>query len=162
MPRRLLEYFLLPLALAAILGSAARADELAPIPAAFRAKHDQFAPTLSPTARQWVEAEGEDWAKATALDEPAMILRVRQRFGGQMIESAEIEEMVFLVMMQATRDQEDDVRALLAAHERAAADAEPSAKLERALDQRNRFIAALAAVAKKLTPSNENIVRSLK
>ncbi|MBI2156358.1 MAG: hypothetical protein HYU26_05545 [Candidatus Rokubacteria bacterium] len=89
----------------------------AELPAGAEALHAKLAAGLQPSVRSWVEAEGRKAgrsARAGTFDAAAVRAAAHSRFAGQTVADMDIEALVMLVMMQAARDAEEDLKAIMA------------------------------------------------
>lgn len=111
--RSLLRATPLLLALAGLPAIAGAAE----LPAGAEALHAKLAAGLPPSVRSWVEAEGRKAGRsvrAGTFDAVAVRAAARSRFAGQTFADMDIEALVMLVMMQAARDAEEDLKAIMA------------------------------------------------
>lgn len=106
-----------------------------PLPADVISLEANVKPMLSPSARSWVESEGKAIAHSGLAPGAALATArrsVTQQFAGQSMTSSDIDHLVFLVMIEATKSADEDLRALMAEAKRAnnASGAEPPAPID--------------------------------
>ena len=87
----------------------------AELPEGAEALHARLASRLAPSVRSWVGGEARTLARAGG-DAGALRAAAQARFAGQLgaAGGADIEALAFLVLMQATRDAEADLKAIMA------------------------------------------------
>jgi hypothetical protein len=78
-----------------------------------RAKYNALRGHLSPAASSWVQTEAIVAAKNHPLDVAAVEAAVRGRFGSQLPSGGDISEMCFIVLMNATDDQDNDLQIIM-------------------------------------------------
>ncbi len=102
--------------LAALLpGVVSGADiaRLAAVPPNTAALHAQLAVKLQPSVRLWIDEQSRKLRQAP-VDQGALRAAVQARFAGQSLGAGDIETMALLVMMQATKDMDQDLKAVMA------------------------------------------------
>ena len=77
-----------------------------------RAKYNSLRQHLSPAAAAWVHSEAATVAKTPSANATTVEASAKQRFGNQ-LQGGDIEAMAFLVMMEATDDQDKDLQSIL-------------------------------------------------
>ncbi|MCX6895860.1 MAG: hypothetical protein NTZ16_10260 [Verrucomicrobia bacterium] len=106
--------FVLTVALV-LLGSNASSSADTQIQEQAKAVHARLAPALKPAVREWVSQEAKKVSRNPKLNEAAVKADIQNRFAGQTLASGDIEALVFIVMMEATKDANEDLKALMAA-----------------------------------------------
>jgi hypothetical protein len=143
----------------------AAADELPavrPIPAELTQRFQTLYPALRPSAREWVDREGQRVARTGRLDVNGLRGMIEHRFpslqpAGSMNGLA-IEAMVFVVLMQAERDGDQDLRTAMAD---AQAIAEAKQQVRALLADIQTEIAAAPPAGSPSTPCGGAFCRSL-
>ncbi len=95
------------------VGAAADAIRPAPIPADAAALQAKLAARLSPDVRRWV-AEQATKVRQGSIEEGMLRGGIQARFAGQLSNANDIEAVVFIVLMQAAKDAEEDLKAIMA------------------------------------------------
>jgi hypothetical protein len=79
---------------------------------AMRAKYDALRQHLSPAAAAWVQSEAATVAKTPSANASTVEASAKARFGNQ-LQNGDIESLVFIVLMQATDDQDKDLQEIM-------------------------------------------------
>jgi hypothetical protein len=79
---------------------------------AMRAKYDALRQHLSPAAAAWVQSEAATVAKTPSANASTVEGSAKARFGNQ-LQNGDIESLVFIVLMQATDDQDKDLQQIM-------------------------------------------------
>lgn len=79
---------------------------------AMRAKYDALRQHLSPAAAAWVQSEAATVAKTPSANASTVEASAKARFGNQ-LQNRDIESLVFIVLMQATDDQDKDLQEIM-------------------------------------------------
>jgi hypothetical protein len=143
-----------------------------------------------PRARAHLTAKGAQWAametqrvRSGAIMPSQVSLDVAAMTGG-LTAGADIEELAFIVLMQATQDQDNDLRQIMAEtkaandskaalrqQQQAMADKKDSlsdmsqmqqARLQMAMDRRSKLIEALSNIMKKFSDTDNSIIKNMK
>lgn len=88
------------------------------LPPKMTQRFSAFRSVLQPSARAWMEQQAVVEARKGAPDVKALEGAIRNRFpqlatGGISLAGSDIEAMVFIVMMQATQDMDQDLRNIM-------------------------------------------------
>lgn len=87
-----------------------------PLPADLAMRADRLAIKLQPAVRAWVAQQGRAMAQAPTADVARIRGAVAQRFRGQINpQGGDIETLVMLVLMECVRQEQADLRDMLAA-----------------------------------------------
>jgi Tfp pilus assembly protein PilP len=124
----------------------ARGDDF---PAEAKAREARLLAKASPAVRAWVRQEGRRVAKAGPVDQQTVTVAVRQRFGTLgSLGDGDIMAIAFLVMMEASRSAEEDLKAIMDRVKRVNAEKQQQrAALEQAHGLRTSEYAATNTVA---------------
>jgi hypothetical protein len=125
-------------------------------------------------AWSWIEKQARAEAALSAPDPAALKGEIAKRFGAG-LPPAEIDAVAFLVLAQANRDVESDMRNVLAHAQVGGQPQEApkagsagdmsqmeSTRLQMAMDRRSKLIEALSNVLKKIGDTDSSIVANLK
>jgi hypothetical protein len=111
-------------AVALLAANAASAAETQ-IPAQATAVHAKLASALKPAVREWVSQEAKKVSKDSKASEAGIKADIQTRFAGQSLAGADVEALVFVVLMEASQDAENDLKTIMdgvkAANEKKAA-----------------------------------------
>jgi Tfp pilus assembly protein PilP len=119
------------------------------IPAEARAREARLLARASPAVKAWVRDEGRRQAKAGVSSEGAVQAAVRARFSSLgALSDGDIMAIAFLVMMEAARSAQEDLKAIMAQVKSAnAAKARQRAALQQAADAKPSPYAATSTIA---------------
>ena len=81
------------------------------IPADSERLHARLSGRIQPSVRAWITLEANKLRGQPAVDERRLRADIAARFKGQNLGGNDIEAIAFLVMMQATRDADSDLKA---------------------------------------------------
>ena len=76
--------------------------------------HARLAPALKPAVREWVSAEAKKISRIPNASELTVKADIRTRFAGQPLGGGDVEALAFLVMMEATKEANEDLKAVMA------------------------------------------------
>lgn len=97
--------------------SAAATAAIQPLPPPAVSKNAQLSPSLSPSARAWVTQDARTFFNKGATND-AIIAAARRdvamRFSAAHLSSGDIDTIVFLVLMQAANDNQQDLKQIMA------------------------------------------------
>jgi hypothetical protein len=132
------------------------------IPAEWTQRYESLYSALRPSVRTWVDQQGLRAAQAKTLDPNSLRAMILNRFP-QLAPSnpdsqLDIQALVFLVMMQAAGDANQDLRAT-AAHVQAIAEAKQ--RVRRLIAETKQEIATAPAIGSPSTPCGSAFCRSL-
>ena len=124
---------------------------------------------LGPQTRGWVVMEGRRVADGKVSDVRA---DVRETFP-DIPAGADIEELCFVVLMNATNDQDNDLKEIMAetkaqtdakqrARDQADISEEAQLRLQMAMDRRSKLMETLSNILKDLSDTNAEIIRNMK
>jgi len=105
--------FVLTVALG-FVGTKANCAIVRQIPEQAKVIHTRLAAALKPTVREWVAQEAMNVLRDPKKGEAAIRADIQKRFSGQNLASADIETLVFLVMMETSKSAQEDLKAQLA------------------------------------------------
>lgn len=80
------------------------------IPAESVRLHARLSGRIQPSVRSWIRLEANKFRGQPAVDESRLRADIAARFKGQNLVPNGIEEVAFLVMMQATQDADSDLK----------------------------------------------------
>jgi hypothetical protein len=141
---------------------------------------------LTPKGAQWVAMESQR-LRSGAIP-PSQVSADTMGVTGGLAAGADIEELAFVVLMQATQDQDNDLQQIMAqtkainnskaaqrsqmqAQQQAAADKKDSLsdmsqmeqmKLQMAMDRRAKMIETLSNLMKKMSDTDNSIIKNMK
>ena len=84
------------------------------VPAATKALHTKLTATVKPAVREWVLQEAKKISRQPATAEAIIKADIQNRFAGQPLASADIEALMFVVLMEASQDAEKDLKTIMA------------------------------------------------
>lgn len=123
---------------------------------------------VSPGAWSWIEKQARVEAGRPKPDPAALKGEIAKRFGSG-LPPAEVDAVTFLVLAQASRDLESEMRNVLAHAQPTSQPQEPSKdgnesslRLQMAMDRRSKLIETLSNVLKKIGDTDSSIVGNLK
>ncbi len=120
---------------------------------------------VRPSAWDWIAKQARAEADRPKLDAEALRSAITTHFGSQ-LPAAEVEAISFLVLEQANRDLENDMRAALAQSPvTSQAPSQPkddSLRLQTLMDRRSKVIETLSNVMKAMGDTQSTIVGNLK
>lgn len=178
-------------ALGAVLGALllwagpAAASSHSDIPAAARAREAALLAKASPAVKAWVREEGQRLRKAGGVSESAVQAAARARFGSLGgVGDGDIMAIAFLVMMDAAKSAQEDLKATMAevksmnaakTRQRAALDRqkdqrdslsdlsqEQQLKMQMVMERHNKAVEALSNLMKKMSETQSSIIGNLK
>lgn len=154
----------------------------APLPDGAEARQARLLSKLGPQSRAWISQEARREAAAGTVSQGAAAAAAQNDFPqlGAMA-GEDIMALAFLVLMEAAKQSEQDLKDIMAATQKAneqkkaqrgqvaqAAGSldemseEQSLKLQMAMDRRSKAVAALSNMMKKSAAANDNILQNLK
>jgi hypothetical protein len=120
---------------------------------------------VRPSAWDWIAKQARVEANRPKLDAESLKSAITAHFGSQ-LPAAEVEAISFLVLEQANRDLENDMRAALAQSPvTSQAPSQPkddSLRLQTLMDRRSKVIETLSNVMKAMGDTQSTIVGNLK
>jgi hypothetical protein len=131
--------------------------DVRPIPAEMTSHYDRLHPRLQPSADTWVQSQARAELERAAPDISALQGAVRSRFGPSGLGAADIDAIVFIVLMGEVNNTDSELKAQMAAAKALTAAKAAERKL---MDELNQEIASLAA-AKSGATCQSSFCRSL-
>jgi hypothetical protein len=128
------------------------------------------------SAWSWIEQKARVEAERPAPDPAALKAEIAKRFGSG-LPPAEVDAVTFLVLTQATKDLDSDMRAVLAHAQMVTEPQEPPKagngapppaedtapiRLRTLMDRRTKLIESLSSILKKMSDMDSSIVANLK
>ena len=149
-----------------------------PLPPPAVQKNAQLSPWLSPPARTWVNTEASTLLKSGATTDAMMATARRDasaRFAAAHLSPRDIDTLVFLVLMQAANDNQQDLKQLMAQSksQRPANAAAPSntmsdmsqeqqLKLQQAMERQSQAEQTISNIMKSMNDTANGILSNLK
>jgi hypothetical protein len=112
------------------------------VPTGMASHYDRLHPRLQPSADAWVQSQAHAELERAAPDIAALQGAVRSRFGQSGLAAGDIDAMVFMVLMAAVNNTDNDLKAQMAAAKALTAAKDAVRKL---MDEMNQEIGSLAA-----------------
>jgi hypothetical protein len=122
--------------------SAPQAAAARPIPAEMTSHYNRLHPRLQPSAAQWIRGQAGAELERPSPDVAALKGAVSGRFGKSGLSAADIDAIVFMVLMEAVNNTDSDLKTQMAAMQAITAAKAATRKL---LDELNQEAASLAA-----------------
>jgi hypothetical protein len=114
-----------------------------PIPPEMTSRYAHLHPRLQPSANSWVQGQARVELGRSAPDVSALQSAVSGRFGKAGLSTGDIEAIVFIVLMEAANNTDNDLKAQMGAMQALNA---AKASARNLMDQLNQEIASLAAM----------------
>jgi hypothetical protein len=118
------------------IGGNASGATIRQIPEQAKVIDARLAAALKPTVREWIAQEAMKVHQDTKSGEAAVRADIQKRFSGQSLSSADIEALVFLVLMETSKSAQEDLKAQMAemqaANKNKAAQRQPVTKIKSA------------------------------